>query len=116
MERVLEEAALEEHRARMSQNVTLRKSWGAATAAKNAIPPQPETDYDRCGIASAQVFEGEDNDRLSRIRTQREQMNEWIGESKEERSEAKRAEDEEERRWADFVRESTRLRDEAEAR
>lgn len=116
MERVLEEAALEDRRARMLENEALKKSWGAAADLRRALPPAPETDYAKCGSASAQTFSGEDTDRAYRIAAQKEQMREWCGEGKTEREDERACEAAEEERWASFVRETTLLREAAERR
>jgi hypothetical protein len=116
MERVLEEAALEEKRNLMLQNNDLKESWTQAMITKRAIPREYETDYDTCGVASAQGFKGEDNDRGERLRFQQDQMRQWINEKNEESSMTRLSEAEEERRWAEHVRETILMREEAENR
>lgn len=116
LERVLEEAALEDKRNRQQQNDTLKSSWSAAMVAKKAIPRESDTDYSRCGIAAAQIFDGEDNGRSDRVRSQRELMRKWINDQLNEREETKQSEVEDERRWAEYVAMTTELRDEAERR
>ena len=116
MERVLEAAALEEKQMRMHQNEVLKESWSSAMESKRMISPQSETIYEETGKAAAQIFSGEDRERNMRVRMQKEQMRDWISERKEERYERKISEEEEDKLWAEFVRESAFIREQAELR
>ena len=114
MERVLAEAANEEKMMRQRQQETLMESWSSALMAKQSLPKEPETDYDNCGTAAAQRFAGEDTHRDARIRSQQLAMREAVREQVSERERMRREEAEEEREWAEHVRESARIREEAE--
>ena len=114
MERVLAQVANEEKMMRKQQQETLMDSWNSALEAKRSLPKEPETDYDNCGTASAQRFAGEDLDRDTRIRNQKLAMRDAVKEQVLERERMRQEEAEEERLWAEHVRESARIREEAE--
>lgn len=99
---------------RKQQQETLMDSWNSALEAKRSLPKEPETDYDNCGTASAQRFAGEDLDRDMRIRNQKLAMRDAVKEQVLERERMRQEEAEEERLWAEHVRESARIREEAE--
>jgi hypothetical protein len=83
---------------------------------KNSLPKQPETDYSACGIAAAQIFAGEDNDKYIRVKSQMDAMRKGINDQSEERERMRQAEREEEMLWAAHVRETSIIREDAENR
>lgn len=81
IERILAASLDEEKRMKDFQMTQLKQSWAESAAKKQAEKQQPATndfDPDNCGPSSLQCMNGEDRDRLERLKNQKDQMRTWI--------------------------------------
>lgn len=84
IERILSAAAQEEIEMKKFNNDMVRKSWDQSIREKEELRRtqslDPAIDLDKCGMASAMKFAGEDSDQYERLRLQRQQMRDWTNE------------------------------------
>ena len=109
----MEEAALDDKKVKIQQNQMLKASWSRALEDKSSLAPETDTDYSTCGVAAAQSFVGEDADRISRLRMQKEQLRKWVQDQMQEKDNLRATEADEDAQWAEYIRETTFLREEA---
>ncbi len=102
---MLEENAIQEKEMQKFQQEALKSSWDTAVdhkAAVNAIK-DPMYDSHKTGKAAAQVFIGEDSDRVGRIKSQQHQIKKWQEEKMLERRALNEIEKEEEKAYSDML-------------
>lgn len=106
IDRVLEAAQEEEKMMREYQKQELKNSWELTIAAKKAIKDAPPAPFipDNCGASAAQMFVGEDRNRVERTREQKNQMKRWVQEQVAEKSYLKSHEKDDDYQYADAVK------------
>jgi len=106
VERILEEAALEEKRMKAVMSQQMREDWmnrqSVSTGRKTRVidPVVPEN----CGASACQAFIGEDSNCKDRQRLQKAQMRRWIEEQIREKDEKKRKEKEEDDKYFQYIK------------
>lgn len=117
IERVLS-AAMEEEKAMRAFNMEVtRKSWDEMLDAKRtqtAIDSGPDIDLNRCGMASATKFAGEDSGGMERIRAQQQQIRRWTSEQISEKNLRRSWDEEEDQQQAEIMRKIDAVREESE--
>ncbi len=118
IDRALEAAAEEEKQMRRYQMSDLKANWEESAQLKKTMLASTRSlpDYEpaRLSVSSAQLLDGEDNNRADRAKDQKEQMRRWIQEQIAEKAYAKEMEKEEERRYGDMLKLIGDMRDAAD--
>jgi len=89
IDRLLTASLEEERQMKEYQMHTMKQNWADAANERNRVKNAPkgrDFDPDNCGSASLQKFSGEDENRIQRLKLQKDQMRKWIQEQIAEKS------------------------------
>lgn len=100
----MEAAADEENRMQRFYKDEMKKTWQHAIENKH-IDRVPDFAPEKFGISSFQRFSGEDQERQTRIKKQKEQMKKWVQERAAENAFNNYQESEERMKYAELLRE-----------
>lgn len=107
IERLLTASIEEERQMKEYQMNLLKQSWADAASEREAQrrrPKEPDFDRDHSGSSSLQKMSGEDENRIERLRLQKDQMRKWIQEQIAEKSYLKKIRQDDDMTYAEMIK------------